>query len=296
MPRAALVALHARVDGIDPDALADPTLSQVWGPRFSDYVVAEADAAIFTLGRLPPGGAARARAEETADRLEAFLAGRRMPYGQAGRGVGVHPNMLRYGTATGRLRIEWDGAHQPNVWTVPPPTMEPLEAKTELARRYLHVLGPATVTGFGRWAGLRLPQPAFDHLTDELVPVRTVAGEAWILASDEASFREGAATGARATGARLLPSGDTYVLCWGADRELIVPDAAERAIVWTSRVWPGIVLVDGEIVGTWRRGEHQVALNAFRPLTPAQREAVEAEAASLPLPGLRRSIAVRWET
>ena len=298
MPRAALVALHARVAGVGPDTLADPTLSQVWGPRFSDYVVAEEDAPIFTLGRLPPGdGPPRKRAEEMADRLEAFLQGRRMPFGQAGRGVGVAPNALRYGTATGRLRIFWDGARQPTVWTVPAPTITPIEAKAELARRYLHVLGPGTIEGFGHWAGLRLPKPAFDHLADELLQTHTAAGVGWILASDAASFRAAPPTGgARVTGARLLPSGDTYVLCWGRDRELIVPDAAERSIVWTSRVWPGVLLVDGEIVGTWRRGEHRVAIQPFRPLSAAQRERVEAEAASLPLPGLKRSIAVRWDS
>lgn len=52
MPRAAILSLHARVTGIGPDVLADPALVQVWGPRFSAYVVAADDVAPFTLGRL----------------------------------------------------------------------------------------------------------------------------------------------------------------------------------------------------------------------------------------------------
>ena len=33
--------------------LADPALVQVWGPRFSAYVIAAGDRAVFTLGRMP---------------------------------------------------------------------------------------------------------------------------------------------------------------------------------------------------------------------------------------------------
>ena len=62
MPRAALLSLHARIEGIGPAALDDPALVQVWGPRFSAYVVADGDWAPFTLGRLPEDGAGRRRA------------------------------------------------------------------------------------------------------------------------------------------------------------------------------------------------------------------------------------------
>ncbi|HWP63203.1 MAG TPA: hypothetical protein VNO86_07025, partial [Candidatus Binatia bacterium] len=56
MPRAALLSIHARVAGAHPAILDDPTLVQVWGPRYSAYVVAAEDRAVFTLGRLPDAG------------------------------------------------------------------------------------------------------------------------------------------------------------------------------------------------------------------------------------------------
>ena len=121
--------------------------------------------------------------------------------------------------------------------------------------------------------------------------MRTPIGDAWILSSDEPAFRERAGP---AAAARLLPSGDTCYLLQGADRELLVPDAAQRAALWTSRVWPGAVLVGGEIVGTWRRANADVTIQSWRRLTRAELAAVEAEAAFLPLPGLERQIAVRW--
>ena len=58
--------------------------------------------------------------------------------------------------------------------------------------------------------------------------------------------------------ARLLPSGDTYFLLAGEERELLIPRADQRQRLWTSRVWPGALLVEGEIRGTWRRAQHTV--------------------------------------
>jgi hypothetical protein len=100
----------------------------------------------------------------------------------------------------------------------------------------------------------------------------------------------------RSAGARLLPSGDTYFLLWGVDRELLIPEAELRPRLWTSRVWPGALLVAGEIVGTWRRANAVVDVVPWRRLSPAERDGVEAEAASLPLPGLKGEIVVRWES
>ena len=53
MPRAALLSIHARVEGAGPATWEDPSLVQLWGPRYSTYVVARSDIAVFTLGRLP---------------------------------------------------------------------------------------------------------------------------------------------------------------------------------------------------------------------------------------------------
>jgi len=53
MPRAALLSIHARVEGTRSSTWEDPALVQVWGPRFSTYVVPARDHAVFTLGRHP---------------------------------------------------------------------------------------------------------------------------------------------------------------------------------------------------------------------------------------------------
>src|SRR5919204_339917 len=57
MPRAALLSIHARVEGAGPTTWEDPSLVQLWGPRYQVYVVAEPDLAVFSLGRLPDDAA-----------------------------------------------------------------------------------------------------------------------------------------------------------------------------------------------------------------------------------------------
>jgi len=294
MPRAAVLSIHARVEGTKPSTWEDSSLVQLWGPRYHAYVIPARDLAVFSLGRLPDEGSALRVAEDLAARLHRFLGGAKMAYGEAGRALGGHPNRLRYAAPTGTVLIRWDGARQAIVWTVPRPDVDPREARLELARRYLHIFGPTTAEAFAEWAGIG-PQrgiAAFDQLRRWLTPARTPVGDSWILTSDEPTLRS--ALGPAAS-ARLLPSGDTYFLLQGRDRELLVPDPLRRRALWTPRVWPGGVLVDGEIVGTWRRAEGTVDVQAWRRLSRAAREAVEEEVASLPLPNLQGRVVVRWD-
>lgn len=283
MPRAAVLSLHARVEGVTPDAWRSKHFAQLWGPRYSAYVVPAVDLAVFSLGRLPVAAAARTRATRTAETLRAGLAGARMTHSEITRRLRVVPNSLRYAATTGTVLIQWDGARQPELWTVPPPRVTPERARLELARRYLHVFGPSTAEAFARWAGVRAHEAAatFAALTRELVPVTTPLGDAWLLAEDEALCRR---RRRESTAVRLLPSGDAFYLLWGAERALLVPDARHRAALWTSRVWPGALLAGGEIVGTWRRTLTDVTLEPWRTLTARERAAVDAEIASLPLP------------
>jgi hypothetical protein len=291
MPRAALLSLHARVEGVEPSTWEDPSLAQLWGPRFSVYVVAKRDFALFSRGRYPEIPKNRERAERVAAQLHAHLNGERMLDRDVGRALGVNANMFRYAAPTGTVAIRWDGARAPLVWTVPAPDVEPADARRELARRYLHIFGPSTPDAFAEWAGIRRgAAETFASLEPSLLPVRTPLGDAWLLAEDEPAMGAESADAP----ARLLPSGDAYYLLAGEDRELLVPDRDRRAQLWTSRVWPGAVLVDGEVRGTWRRAQHTVRIEAWGRLSRAAREAVEAEAATLPLPGLDRPIEVVW--
>jgi hypothetical protein len=216
-----------------------------------------------------------------------------VPDREAAVAAGINPTAFRYAAPTGTVAIRWDGARAPVVWSVPAPDVDPADAQRELARRHLHVFGPTTADGFARWAGIarRTAAATYASLAAELLPVASPLGDEWLLAADEPAVRE--PDGAPAP-ARLLPSGDAYWLLDGREREVLVPDPLRRAELWTSRVWPGALLVDGEIRGIWRRAQHRMLIVAWGELGPAARAAVEAEAAALPLPGLEREMLVEW--
>jgi hypothetical protein len=294
MPRAALLSIYARVLETEPLTWADPSLVQLWGPRFSVFVVPACDLAVFSLGTMPDDARGRQRAADLAADLAAAIGSERTPHKEAGSRLGIDPNRLRYAAATGTVLIRWEGARQPTVWIGPAPELTASEARLELARRYLHSYGPTTPEAFGRWSGIgpRPAQAAFSALAGSLTPTRTPVGEAWLLSEDEAAVR---ADPGPAAAARLLPSGDAFFLLQGADRDLLVPDLARQRELWTSRVWPGALLVDGEIAGTWRRAGAVLSVQTWRALSAAEREAVEAEAAALPLPGLPGPVTVRWD-
>ena len=293
MPRAALLSIHARVEDTTPDAWDDPAFVQVWGPRYSTYVVAERDIALFTLGRLPDDAADRQFAHEVAAALRDVLAGSTMTDREAGEALGWNPNRFRYGAPTGTILIRWPGAGAPTVRTVSAPETDPHDARLELTRRYLHVFGPSTPQSFARWAGIppQLGVAAFDDLNRSLTPVRTPIGEAWILSRDEPELRTAPAS---AFPTRLLPSGDSYWLLQGDDRELLVEDAIHRDAMWPARVWPGALLIGGEIIGTWRRSQNKLAIDTWRRLSREERAAVDAEASTLPIPGIKDTMSISF--
>ena len=128
------------------------------------------------------------------------------------------------------------------------------------------------------------------ELAPELTEVETPVGSALLLTADLPLLAAGPSA---VDTVRLLPSGDTYYLLHGSDRTLLVPDAANREQLWTSRVWPGAVLVSGQVVGTWRRAKGRVSIHPWRRLAAGEQEAVASEAESLPIPDVGR-ITVTW--
>jgi hypothetical protein len=292
MPRAAVLSIHARLGQTPTNVLDDPSLVQVWGPRYSAYAVAKVDLAIFTLGRFPSAPKAQRRATDTAMEIANHLGRDAQSTREVSRAIGGHHNRLRYAATTGTVVIHWDGARQPTIRVVPAPDVEPHEAQEELARRYLHVFGPATAGGFAKWAGVNQTQAnaTLKMLHQQVTTVSTPIGEASMLTEDLAALSDPAET---EPGVRLLPSGDTYYLLHGDDRDLLIPNTAHQQHLWTSRVWPGALMVDGHIVGTWRRSKTKVSLEPWVQLPTATRTAAEAEAETLPLPD-PGPITVEW--
>ena len=191
-------------------------------------------------------------------------------------------------SATGRRRAHPDplGGRPPAaIWTVPRPEST-AEARRELARRYLHVLGPGTADAFadGPASGRRGPSRIFDD-AGAGAGRRSRPRSATAGSSPPTSPRSPGRDGAR----RLRPSAScraaTPGSCCGARTAgCSCRTPRRRGELWTPRVWPGAILVGGEIAGVWRRASAAVSLSTWRTLSPTERDAVVAEAESLPLP------------
>src|SRR5947209_12744963 len=301
-PRSAVLALHARVRDVSPSAWKDSRFVQVWGPRGAVYVVPGHDVAVFTLGRLPRnpvlGAAVRAAAEKVA---HAFRARHAQPERVlSNRAVGVNFRELRIASMTGAVRIEWDGAT--TSWRlVEPPTEAPEPARLELARRFLRSVGPSIPKEFawwtGGWAGsfgsatrgeLSDAQQTFRSLEKELAEVEFEGQQGWTLRTDRSRLERAVPVET----VRLLPAGDPFLA--SADRALLVPQPRFRSELWPKSVWPGALLVNGELVGTWRRQVGRVTVRAWRPLEPKVKEAVEEEVSRMPIESTKKEI--RWST
>lgn len=160
---------------------------------------------------------------------------------------------------------------------VRPPQVPARSAGTALALlRYVVLFGPASAAHLASFVGTSAGVVR-SSLPSDLVEVDGPAGRGWMTPAALDSARR--AEEPRAT--RLLPPSDPWLQA--RDREVVVPDAARRKVVWRAIGNPGVVLVDGEVVGVWRStspraGRLRVTVEALERPTARLRDEVEAEA------------------
>lgn len=296
-PRSALLSLHARLEGIGPSAWQHPSVAQLWF-RWADYLVARADLGVFTLGTLPRDRDRRRRLEAAADSLLEVLEPEGCNYEEI---VARRPNLaavkLRALASTGKVLIRWDASTVrvlPNV----PPGIDEEDARVELARRFLHWLGPGDARQFARWAGVTALEAAetFRVLRPELVAVAVGPRSAWMLAADEAALRTPPEF-RRAV--RFVPPGDPYLYPHAGmavpappthlAARPATPDLTRRLLNSLS----GRLLLDGELAGSWGRAATTVTVAPWRPLDAGETDRVREEAGRLSGP-MGRAVALRW--
>ncbi|MFC0032389.1 winged helix DNA-binding domain-containing protein [Micromonospora chaiyaphumensis] len=147
----------------------------------------------------------------------------------------------------------------------------------DLIRAYLRLLGPATpkhVAGY-------LDAPVKEvkaHWPEDVVEVAVDGETRSLLAADEPALES-----ADAPATRLL--GPFDLLLQAKDRETVVPDPARAKELWPVLGRPGAVLVDGELVGTWRPRRSgravKLAVQPWRKLSDARRTAIVEQAERL---------------
>jgi len=154
------------------------------------------------------------------------------------------------------------------------PATAPLErdvALGELARRYFTSHGPATIQDFVWWSGLTVTdaRTGLESIKPELL-TETVDGRAFWF-GDSRGSRAGAGT------AYLLPAWDEFTVAY-RDRTDILDHRYARRVNAGGGVLSPVVVIDGIVVGTWRRAFVKSAVvitpTFFRRLGPSERALV----------------------
>jgi hypothetical protein len=194
------------------------------------------------------------------------------------RATHVFEMVLRYPTLAAGIELE-PGSSPPvlvprtDARDVSGPDTAALQ---ELIRTYLTLLGPGTQADVADYIGARRADLA-KRWPDDLVEVSVDGRPAWLPPDAVAPARR-RRKAPRLT--RLLGPFDPYLQA--RDRDLIVPDRSVQKTLWPVLGRPGVLFVDGEVVGTWRpksgKGRLRLAVEPFAPLPPAVRREVGREA------------------
>jgi len=167
-------------------------------------------------------------------------------------------------------------------WIKKQQPVEEQAARASLLRKYLSAYGPATLQDFAKWAGISivLVKPLVAELGDELVEVEIAGTKYLLLKQDHGEVKRHTVSDC----VRLLPLFDPFLLAHATKDHLIAQSHYKR--VWRNQGWiSAVVLVDGEIVGTWthelRGSRVVVTVEGFKKLPPGVWSSIEQEAASL---------------
>jgi hypothetical protein len=150
------------------------------------------------------------------------------------------------------------------------------EAVATLARRYFTSHGPATEYDFAWWTGLTLTEARRGmRLIEAEFARETHDGKVYWLSPEAAALPDGLPDDV-STDAYLLPPYDEFTVAY-ADRSAAVDPAFPMANAMT--VLGPVVVVDGRLVGSWKRTLAKdavtVRLTLYTPLDKRQRDALE---------------------
>ncbi|MBB5955845.1 hypothetical protein FHS29_002426 [Saccharothrix tamanrassetensis] len=303
--------LHARVDGLAPDFVAnalweDRTLVKTWSMRGTLHLLPAREYALWQAGfatyehYLKPvwyrgfditAEELRALLDGVAEALEGQLLTRNELADEVGRRTSPRIGeklreswgaYLKPASFQGRL-VFGPGEGQYVRFTRPDTWIDigeaPPDAVAEIALRFLARQGPATREDFARWWGVKPAEGGrvFKALGDRITPVDVEGAPHWVRTDSITALREAGPV----TGVRLLPAFDQYVVAATRHAEHLLaggtPDRVYRPQGWLSPV----LLVDGLMAGVWsaeRKGRRTtVTVEPFRSLSARTRKAVLAE-------------------
>jgi hypothetical protein len=157
-------------------------------------------------------------------------------------------------------------------------SMQPDEALAELAHRYFTGHGPAALRDFTWWSSLAMADAkrGMEMVASEFASAQVDGQSYW--------FREPQGPAKRASlDAWLLPNFDEYIVGYTERGAVFDPLHDEGLIPRNSMLSHHTIVLDGQVVGTWKRslGKDSVVveLSPFEPLARAESMAVKRAAA-----------------
>lgn len=197
-------------------------------------------------------------------------------------GCGVHhvqDAVFRYATVQAGLVVDVESATPFRYrYTAISRRMSTDVARSVLVRRFLRAMGPAAPANLAAWLGITSTAAKrwWQLIAEDLVPVSLEGATRHVHHGDLDLLTSPLSL----PPPRLLTAYDPLTEL--ADRRWLVPDPTRRQQVWSPTANPGVVLIDGEISGTWRqrtaRGQLTITVTPFRPLGDDQVDVLSRDA------------------
>jgi len=199
--------------------------------------------------------------------------------------AGINPEgqrgyfLLRYVAQQGHICLgPLQGRQQTFVlldeWAPQPQQLSREAALEELARRYFRSHGPATVHDFANWTGLTVgdARQGLEAVQRELISAKVADKTYWFTTPTNAE--------PATENIQLLPGFDEYLLGYKDRRAVLEPAHATKVVPGGNGIFKPMVVVDGQIVGTWKRtlkrGAIDVAVSFFEAASVSQEAIVVA--------------------
>lgn len=155
-------------------------------------------------------------------------------------------------------------------WVRAPRNLDNDEALAEFAGRYFASRGPATVQDFAWWAGITLRDARRGIAAANGLQERDFDGVSHY-------FAEGLEPAGH--GVHALPGFDEYILGYQNRSPALPAEFAERIVPGKNGMFLPTIVADGQVVGTWKRGETASAVrieySAFAGLSKKTRAGFE---------------------
>jgi len=132
-------------------------------------------------------------------------------------------------------------------WIPSSRAMEREQALAELARRYFHSHGPATLQDFAWWSGLTVKdvQLGIELAADDLVQ-EIIGGRIYLHSGKECEPSD------FPNDPQLLPAFDEYLVAY-KDRSDAVEARFSRQVIGINGLFNASIVIEGRTIGTWKR-------------------------------------------